>query len=157
MELRDWSSDVCSSDLPLDSAMGATTAHRAPERVADGTCTRVWAWMTNKCRRRMNGKEGYITQRSPKAKKEKRRRRPRERREAPGMQEELGVPILGRGVLSPWDVGPSDSVYFSPPKRVIASLEPNFWTNSLQIHCNGPGSKTKTLQLAPSMGKLLVQ
>ena len=41
--------------------MGATAAHRAPERVADRTCTRVWAWMTNKCRRRMNGREGYIT------------------------------------------------------------------------------------------------
>ena len=25
---------------PLDRAMGATTAHRAPERMAEGTCTR---------------------------------------------------------------------------------------------------------------------
>ena len=41
--------------------MGATTAHKAPERVAHGTCTRVWAWMTDKCRRRMNGREVYIT------------------------------------------------------------------------------------------------
>ena len=41
--------------------MGATAAHRALERVTDGTCTQVWAWMTNKCRRRMNGGEGYIT------------------------------------------------------------------------------------------------
>ena len=41
--------------------MGATAAHRALERVADGMCTQVWAWMTNKCRRRMNGREGYIT------------------------------------------------------------------------------------------------
>ena len=41
--------------------MGATAAHRAPERVADGTCTQVWTWMTNKCRRRMNEGEGYIT------------------------------------------------------------------------------------------------
>ena len=40
--------------------MGATTAHRAPEKVADGTCIQVWAWMTNKCKRRMNGGEGYI-------------------------------------------------------------------------------------------------
>ena len=63
------------------------------------------------------------------------------------MQEELGVPVLGRGVLSPWDVGSSDSVYFSPPKQAVASSEPNFWTYSLQIHCNGPGSKTETLQL----------
>ena len=41
--------------------MGATTAPRAPKRVADGTCTQVWAWMPNKCRRMMNGREGYIT------------------------------------------------------------------------------------------------
>ena len=40
--------------------MGATTAHRVPERVADGTCTQIWAWMTNKCKRRMNEREGYI-------------------------------------------------------------------------------------------------
>ena len=46
---------------PLDSAVGAIAAHRAPKRVVDGTCTRVWAWMTGKCRRRMNGREGYIT------------------------------------------------------------------------------------------------
>ena len=51
------------------------------------------------------------------------------------MREELGVPIFGRGVLSPWDVGPSGSKYFSPPKQAIASSEPNFWTHSLQIHC----------------------
>ena len=84
-------------------------------------------------------------------------RRPIERREALGMREKLGVPVLGRGTLSPWDVGPSGSVYFSPPKQAVASSEPNFWTNSLQIHCNGPGPKTGTLQLASSMGKLLVR
>ena len=36
------------------------------------------------------------------------------RREAPGKGEELGTHILGRGVLSPWDVGPSDSVFLAP-------------------------------------------
>ena len=70
------------------------------------------------------------------------------------MRKELGVPILGRWVLSPWDVGPSDSVYFSPPKQAVASSKPNFWTHSLQIHCNGPGPKTETLQLALSVGKV---
>ena len=54
------------------------------------------------------------------------------------MREKLGVPVLGRGVLSSWDVGLSDSVYFSPPKQAVALSEPNFWTNSLQIHCIGP-------------------
>ena len=41
--------------------MGAIAAHRAPERVVDGTRTQVWAWMTNKCRKMMNEKRGYIT------------------------------------------------------------------------------------------------
>ena len=73
------------------------------------------------------------------------------------MREELGIPVLGRGVLSPWDIGPSDFVYFSPPKQVVASSKPNFWTHSLQIHCNGLGPKTEILQLALSVGKLLVR
>ena len=64
------------------------------------------------------------------------------------MGEELGVHILGRGVLSPWDVGPSDFVYFSLPKQVVAPSEPNFWTHSLQIHYNGPGLKTETLHVS---------
>ena len=41
--------------------MGATVAHRAPEKVADGTCTGVWAWMTDKYKKKMNGGIGYIT------------------------------------------------------------------------------------------------
>ena len=103
----------------------------------------------------MNGRKWYITTKITQSMKEA--RRPIERREAPRMGEELGVHILGRGVLSPWDVRPSDSVYFSPPKQAVAPSEPNFWTHSLQIHCNGPGLKTETLQLAPSVGKLLVR
>ena len=62
----------------------------------------------------MNGREGYITTEITQSMKKA--RRPIERREALGMREELEVPVLGRGALSPWDVGPSGSVYFSPPK-----------------------------------------
>ena len=40
--------------------MGATAAYRVLEGVADGMCTQVEAWMTSKCRRRINGREGYI-------------------------------------------------------------------------------------------------
>ena len=40
--------------------MGATAAYRVPKRVADRTCTQVWTWITNKCRRRINQGEGYI-------------------------------------------------------------------------------------------------
>ena len=64
--------------------------------------------MTDKCRRRMNGREGYITTEITQSMKKS--RRPIERREALGMREELEVPVLGRGALSPWDVGPSGSV-----------------------------------------------
>ena len=67
------------------------------------------------------------------------------------------IPVLERGVPSPWGIGPLDSVCFSSPKQVIASSEPNFWTYSLQIHCNGLSPKIVTLQLAPSVGKLLVR
>ena len=81
--------------------------------------------------------------------------------EALGKRAELGVHIFGRGVLSPWDAGPSDSMFlaliwssFITPKQAVAPLEPKFWTHSLQIHYNGLGSKTETLQLAPSVGKV---
>ena len=85
---------------PLDSAMGATAAHRAPERVADRTCIQVWAWMTNKCRRRMNEGEGYITTEISQ-KRKKKEERERRRGKALGRREELGIHILGWGVLSP--------------------------------------------------------
>ena len=77
--------------------MGATAAYRAPESVADGTCPRVWAWMTDKCRRRMNGRDGYITTEitQSRGKGGGEAKRPIERREAPGMREELRVPVLG--------------------------------------------------------------
>ena len=73
------------------------------------------------------------------------------------MREELGILVLRRGVPSPWDLGSSDLVRFSPSKQVAALSEPNFQTHSLQIHYNGPGSKIATLQLAPFVGKLLVR
>ena len=127
---------------PLDSAMGAIAAHRAPERVANGMCIQVWAWMTNKCRRMMNEGEGYITTKISQ-KRKKKEERERRRGKALGRREELGIHILGWGVLSPWDVGPSDFVFLafiwssSVPKQAVALSEPNFWTHSLQIHCNG--------------------
>ena len=115
--------------------------------------------MNDKCRRRMNEREEYITTEITQSRggRPRRRGRPRERKEAPVVQEELGIPVLERGVLSPWNVGPPDSMCFSPPKQTVASSEPNFWTHFLQIHCNGPGPKIATLQLAPFVGKLLVR
>ena len=142
---------------PLDSAIRATATHREPERVADGTCTRVWAWMTNKCRRRMNGREGYITTEITQSKKGKKKKKAQKKERGSWDARGVGSSRPRARCLSPWDVGPSNFVYFSPLKQVVASSEPQLLDHSLQIHCNGPGSKTKTLQLAPSMGKLLVQ
>ena len=56
------------------------------------------------------------------------------------------IPVLERGVLSPWDVGLPDSVCLSSPKQVVASSKPNFSPHFLQIHCNRLGPKTVTLQ-----------
>ena len=55
--------------------MGDTSAHKVPERVADGTCTQIWAWMTNKCRRRINGRVYiYIASEISQGRKEKRKK-----------------------------------------------------------------------------------
>ena len=65
----------------------------------------------------------------------------------------------------------SSSVFLAPTwpsptsAQAIAPSEPSFWTHSLQIHCTrfvgprspsvaGPGQKTGTLQLAPSVGRV---
>ena len=100
---------------PLDGAMGATAAHRTPERAADGTCTQVWAWMTNKCRRKMNGGEGYITTGISQSRGDGKTKRDGKDvgNEASGRRKELGIHILGWGVLSPWDVGPFDTVFLA--------------------------------------------
>ena len=65
----------------MDSAIGATAAHRMSEKVADRTCTQVWAWMTNKCRRRMNGGEGYITTEISQRREEKKAKQKGRRKE----------------------------------------------------------------------------
>ena len=65
--------------------MGAIAAHKVPERMADGTCTQGWVWMTNKCRKRMNRKEEYITTEIS--------------QEKGGGEEEEGGPKTGRRLL----------------------------------------------------------
>ena len=105
--------------------------------------------MTDKCRRRMNRREEYITteitQRMGIQEEEE---GPEKGRRLLCDREGLGIPVLKRGVPFPWDVGPPDSVCFSPPKQAVALSEPNFWTHSLQVHCNGLGPKTVTLQIS---------
>ena len=67
---------------------------------------------------------------------EKGRRGPKERREAPRMREELGVPVLGRRVLSPWDIwAVRFCVFFTleTSRHLIrAQLLDPFSTNSLK-------------------------
>ena len=73
-----------------------------------------------------------------------------------GKREELGIHILGRGVLSSWGVGLSDSVFLAPIwsssilKQAVAPSEPNFWTHFLQIHYNGSAGPRSR----PSLGSV---
>ena len=52
-----------------------------------------------------------------------------------------------RGPFSLGSLGRSILYVFPPSEQAVALSELNFRTHSLQIHCNGPGSKTATLQV----------
>ena len=97
----------------------------------------------------MNGREEYITTEITQSKKNSQEEEggPEKGRRLLCDREELGILVLERGVPSPWDVVPPDSMCFSPPKQAVALSKPNFWTRSLQIHCNGFGPKTMTLHV----------
>ena len=51
---------------PLNSAALATTTHRKPKKVSDGTGTQVRAQMINKCRMKMIQRKLYNVRNSPK-------------------------------------------------------------------------------------------
>ena len=112
--------------------------------------------MTDKCMGVMNIREGYITTEITQSGKEG-QEGPEKGGRLLGCEKSWEFPSSGEGSFLLGTLGRSVLCNFSPLKQAIASSEPNFWTHSLQIHCNGPGSKTKTLQLASSMGKLLVR
>ena len=81
--------------------------------------------MTNKCRRKMNGREEYITTKITQRRgggedSQEEEGGPEKGRRLLFDREGLGIPVSKRGVPSPWDVGPPDSVCFSPPKQVVA-------------------------------------
>ena len=112
----------------------------------------------------MNEREEYITREITQKGEGGTARRKREaQRWGRGSRDTRGVgdsSPRARWSLLPGPFGPSDPVRFSfppPLERVVVLSEPNFWTYSLQIHYNGLGPKTVTLQLAPSVGKLLVR
>ena len=132
---------------PLDSAIGVTTAHRTPEGMVDGTCTQLWAWMTNKCRERMNQKKWYITSEIS-----------HKRRGARGCSWEVRLDENSYPRTrspSPRGVRSSGSVFLAPTcssptsTQVVAPLEPSFWTHSLQIHCNGSTGPRSHPSLGP--------
>ena len=58
-----------------------------------------------------------------------------------------GFPSSSEGSLLPRMLGRPILCVFSPLKQAVALSEPNFWTHSLQIHYNGLGPKTVTLQI----------
>ena len=103
--------------------------------------------MTDKCRRRMNRREEYITTEITQRRGiQEEEEGPEKGRRLPFDLKRLGIPVLEREVPSPWDVGLLDFVCFSPPKQAVALSESNFWTHSLQIHCNGLDLKTEIVQ-----------
>ena len=63
----------------------------------------------------MNGGEGYITTGISQSRGDGKTKRDGKDvgNEASGRREELGIHILGRGVLSSWDIGPSDPVFLA--------------------------------------------
>ena len=119
---------------PLDSVMGATTAHRAPERMADGTCTWGWAWMTDKCRRRMNKIKGYIITEISQRRGDGQEGeggpetgRPRDRKEAPVWPRGLGAfPSSSEGSLLPGTLGRPILCAFRPQNKPSPHQSPTF-------------------------------
>ena len=73
----------------------------------------------------MNQKEGYITWEISQTKGWR----------APGKREELGIHILGRGVLSPWDVGPSHRLF---PNKLSPHHSPTFGPTLYKFIVMGP-------------------
>ena len=131
---------------PLDSAMEAIVAHRAPERLTDRTCTQIWVWMINKCRRRMNGGEGYKTTEILQRREGEKEKAKTERRRKRGSWETRGVGNSHPRTRSPFSLGErvvwscvlgSYWIIAPTPKPAVALSEPNLWTHSLQINCKG--------------------
>ena len=149
---------------PLDSAIWVTTAHRTSEEVADGMCTQVGAWMTNKCRTRMDPRGLYNV------------------RDLPHGGDRFFGSLGGGAHIPPscsWWIRPDGNSYLqtrsSSPRTMrlsssvfltstqssltsaltIASSKPSYWTHSLKIHCNGsagPRSWAQSENRDPTIG-----
>ena len=71
--------------------------------------------MTDKCRGMMNGREGYITTEITQSGKEG-QEGPEKGERLLGCEGNWEFPSSGKAPFSPWDVGLSGFVYFSPAK-----------------------------------------
>ena len=128
---------------PLDSTIGATVAHRAPERVADGTCTQVWAWMTDKCRRKMNGREGYITTEITQSRGGE-KRKPREKRERLlGWERSWEFPSSGEGSFLSGTLGHPILCIFHPQNKSSPHQIPTFGPILYKFIVMGPVRKSR--------------
>ena len=133
---------------PLDSAMGATAAYRAPESVADGTCPRVWAWMTNKCRRRMNGREGYITTEITQSKKGKKKKKAQKKGERLlGCERSWEFPSSDKGSFLPRTLGCSILCIFHPQNKLSPHQSLTFGLTLYKFIVMGPVWKPRPYRL----------
>ena len=106
--------------------MGVTAAHRAPERVADWTCTQVWAWMTDKCRRRMNEREGYITTKITQSRGGKEEEDPEKGERLLGCERSWEFPSSGEGSFLPGTLGHPILCIFHPQNKPSPHQSPTF-------------------------------
>ena len=90
----------------------------------------------------MNGGVGYITIEISKGMEEAQEK-------GRGFRDARGVRDSSPRARVPFFLGPLGRLIlyvFPSSEQAVALLEPNFQTHSLQIHCNGLGLKTVTLQ-----------
>ena len=142
--------------------MGATTAHKKPERVADETRIQVWAWMTNKCRGRKKEERRLQSLPPLKAFATKHKRTKEKKSQSSDQARGYTFTLL-----------PDDSIippFYDHVRLLELSLKPSSWAHFLyQIYCIKPVGfglicanskeppKRWTLQLAPSVRRLLVR
>ena len=97
--------------------------------------------MTDKCKRMMNGREEYITteitQRKGGGGEEKEEEGLEKGERLLGCERSWEFSSSGEGSFLLGTLGRLIVCIFSPPKQVVASSKPNFWTHTLQIHYNG--------------------
>ena len=116
--------------MTLGQYYGCHVAHRTLERVADGTGTQVWAWMTNKCRGRK--KEERRLQSLPPLKAFATKHKRTKEKKSQSSDQTRGYTFTL----------PPDNLIIPPPydhvRLLELSLKPSSWAHFLyQIYCIG--------------------